>query len=282
MIADRATRLTAVNAAGSAALSALLLTLYFLFGSLLALAQAADSIADVFSSSVLAWAARHSERPADEAHPLGHASAQPIAALVVAVLTGVLSIEVFRSSISALATGAQAELDIALVFVFTAKVVFKAGLIAVAQGSPRRPVLDALIVDARNDCAVGLAAILGYVLAELSWPAVDPLLALGVALYIGWSGLGLARENVTLLMGAAAPPERREHLERVVRQVAGVDDVAGLVVTWHGNELHVQAEIRVAKHLPIVDAHAIAHEVEECMRRENEVGRVIVHVEPSP
>lgn len=54
--------------------------------SISVLASALDSLMDVFSSSITAFAVSASEKPADENHPFGHAKAEAIAGLVQAVL----------------------------------------------------------------------------------------------------------------------------------------------------------------------------------------------------
>ncbi|HTJ85475.1 MAG TPA: cation diffusion facilitator family transporter, partial [Polyangiaceae bacterium] len=184
--------LSATNVAGSVVLATSLLVVFFVFGSELALAQAADSISDVLTGLLLAWAARTARQPPDDEHPLGHARAEPIAALVVAVFAGILATEVGRSAVTALLSGASATFDWPVAIVFAAKVVFKLGIaraasrLLAAHGSP---VLDALRVDARNDALVGSVALAGFGLARAGLPAVDPVLAVGVAVYVAFSSM---------------------------------------------------------------------------------------------
>src|SRR5690606_3951461 len=170
----------------------------------------------------------------DEGHPLGHARAEPIAALVVAVLAGVLSVEVIRGALVALTTGAQPELGWPVAAVFAAKVAFKGAIVILATRAARghrNPVLDALRVDSRNDVLVGGVALVGFVLVRAGFPAMDAWLAIVVAAYVAYAGVRLARENVGLLMGAAAPKERRAELLEIARAVPGVRRVDALVVT---------------------------------------------------
>ena len=89
---------TLVTLAGSGALVAGLFGAYIVFGSQLALAQAADSFMDVFTAGVLTWTVIVAAKPQDENHPFGHSRAEPIGGLVVAVVAGVLAIEVARSA----------------------------------------------------------------------------------------------------------------------------------------------------------------------------------------
>lgn len=278
-----ATRLTYATIGGSLGVAVALFVVHVISGSQLALAQAADSVSDMLSGLALVWAVRESAKPPDEDHPLGHARAEPLAALLVAVLAGVLAIEVIRAAVTAIATGASPELDWVVAAVFAAKVAFKGTIVTLATRASRsgsNPVLDALRVDARNDVLVGLVALAGFALARAGLPAVDAWLAIVVALYVAYAGVRLGRENTALLMAAAAPRERREKLRELACGVSGVRRVDELVVTWSGPCLQVHCEVAVDRSLSLLEAHAIGHAVEECLLREDDVAHAVVHVGP--
>ncbi len=273
-----------VNVTGSVVLAAALLVVFVVFESELALAQAADSVSDVLTGLLLAWAARAATAPADDEHPLGHARAEPIAALVVAVLAGVLASEVARSAVLAIVHGEHAQFDWPVAAVFAAKVAFKLGVARAAGALLARqasPVLDALRVDARNDAVVGSVALIGFGLARAGMPTVDPVLAVAVAIYVGASSIRLATTSVDMLLGTSAPPGRRAELAALVSRTQRVVGVAKLVAVVHGASLHVEVEICVQPALTIGAAHEVAHEVEARLREEPDVAHVVVHVAPS-
>ena len=268
-----------VSVAGSFVLVLALLAIRVLFHSQLALAQAADSASDVLAGSVLAWAVRVASRPPDADHPLGHRRAEPIAALVIAVLAGALAVEVGQQAIDAIGGGARALLEWPVAAVFAAKVVFKAGIALFARRTSGSPALDALATDARNDVLVGVVALLGFAGGRWGWPAIDAWLALAVAAYVAYSGVRLARDSVGILMGEAAPEARRAELERVVASVIGVVRVDATTVTRHGDALEVDTEIAVDGTLSLARAHAIGHAVQARLTEEPDVVRARVHVD---
>lgn len=253
-------------------------------GSQLVLAQAADSTSDALAGAMLALAARTSGRDPDPAHPRGHRAAEPIAALVVAVLAGVLSAEVARSAIETLASGERAVLGGPAIAGLAIKMGLKTLVVVLARRiDPRRtsPVLDALRVDAQNDVLVGLVSVVGLLLASRSIPALDGVLALGVAAYVAYSGVRLARDNVVLLMGASAPSERVSELREKARAVPGVRAIERLIATFHGAVLHVEVDVGLDPELSLAEAHRIAHAVEAAMLAESDVERAVIHVEPA-
>lgn len=252
------------------------------YQSELALAMAADSVSDVLTASAMLWALRVSRRPRDSGHPFGHQGAQPVAALVVAVLAGILALEVFHDALQSLLTGERATFGWPLLLAVGAKVLAK-GVVALVALRPRaRPssVLRAVGVDARNDLLVGLVALAGLLGAEFGGvPSLDAWLALPVALWIGASGVLLGWENIQLLMGAAAPEERVAELARLAAKVPGVVRVADTKARYHGNDIHVWIEIRVDPSLTVAEGHDLGEAVERRLEAEDDVCEVVAHVD---
>ncbi len=275
--------LSIANVAGSAVAALALIVVFVVFHSELALAQAADSLSDVLTGMLLAWAARAALAPPDDEHPFGHARAEPIAALIVAVLGGVLATEVVRSAALAWIAGAHATLGWQVAAVFAGKVVFKLAVAAFATRARRRrpsPVIDALGVDARNDAVVGSAALVGVALARAGYPVFDPILAIGVGIYVGISCIRLARDGVMMLLGTSAPAARRAELLASAMAVPRVVGVGKLFAIFYGAMLHVELDVWVDAHLSLREAHDVAHAVESRMMKETDVSHVVVHVTP--
>lgn len=267
---DPTTRLTRIAAFGSAILVVVLGASALRLESQLALAQAADSLLDVTGALLLAWAVRVSRTPRDDGHPMGHTRAEALGALAVAALATLLAFEVGQSAVQALMGAPQVRLRGVLLLLFLAKLGFKAGIFLAARGG-RGPALRALAVDARNDCLVGAVAVLGFVGARLGPATLDAWLTLPLAVYIGWSGVGLARENIDLLMGAAPSSERQEQLRALVLEQEGVFACPELRVQHLGVQLDVLVQVRVPGELTVTEGHAIATRVRSRLEGEDDV-----------
>ncbi len=251
-------------------------------GSQLALVQAADSVVDSLTAAGLWWAARISREPPDENHPAGHQPAEPIGALLVAVLTGALCFEVASQAIDALNSDRSPALPPSLVGVFAAKGLAKSWLARAALRRNRRspsPVLQAIGVDSRNDALVGAVAIVGYFGARFGSPRVDAWLALPLAAWIGASAVWLGLENLRLLMGEAAPPERRRDLLALASSVPGVRRAHSLKAYHWGSGLMVWVQVVVDPELSVREGHDIGHAVENRICAEGDVVQVHAHVD---
>lgn len=259
-----------------------LVTSWRAYDSQLALAQAADSIVDTFTALALWWAVRVSRDPPDENHPAGHHAAEPLGALLVAVLAGALAIEVATEAVGALQGKSSPRLDASLAAAFSVKLVAKLGIAVAAAGSHRRqpsPALRAIAVDARNDVLVGGVALAGFVGARYGSAAVDALLALPLALWIGVSAVLLGVENTRLLMGEAAPAERRSQLRDMAARIPGVRAAHSVKAHYRGRGIFVWLQIAVDPDLTVVEGHDIGEAVEAALRSEADVIDAFVHVD---
>lgn len=274
-------KLLAVSIALSVVLFVLLGGAYLSGKSELALAQTVDSLADALTGAALLFALVVSRRPPDDNHPYGHQTAQPVAALVVAVLVGVLAVEVLSSAIAAIRGAPDVQFGWRFASVLFAKVVLKLGMMGVAARLDRgAPAIRAFAVDARNDALLGSLSLAGFLGARYGgWPEIDAYLAVPVGLWIFGSGLMLGWESIQLLMGTAPARERQEALRTVVAATPDVRRVGQIRARHHGSELDVWVEIFVDPGLTIGHAHDLGEAIERRLREEEDVANAVVHVD---
>jgi len=248
------------------------------YSSELAQAQAADSLLDFVGAFMLAWVVHVAEQPRDENHPFGHGRAEPLGALAVAMLAGMLALRVAQGAVGALWQGGSVQADPLLLQVFLAKVLFK-GTVVVWCRSARSPALRALSVDAQNDVLVGLLSVAGYAAVWLGYKNGDAVLALPVALWIGWSGFRLARENIDLLMGHAPPRSRQVELAALATSIPGVVALSDLRAQHLGAQFSLHIRVHVPGELTVAAGHDIGERVRERLEAEADVGHCSVQVD---
>lgn len=269
-----------ITLAGSLLLGLLLIYAWLTFKSTLALSLAADSIVDVFAAAVLAWSVHVASQPQDDEHPFGHSRAEPIAALVVAVIACVVAVEVTRAAVSTLTTSSEMQANAMLGVLFAAKLLFKLVIcVLIFRSKSNNPSLRALFVDSRNDVAVSALALAGFGLAVYEYTDFDAWLALPVAVGIAWSGISLARENIRLLMGVALEESRQNELAVVAASVPGIEDVHDLRAQYLGTHIQIHLHIVVDENLTVKQAHDIGEDVQALLESEDDVGHAFVHID---
>ena len=230
---------------------------------------------------MLAWVVHVAELPRDENHPFGHGRAEPLGALAVAMLAGMLALRVAQGALGALWSGSMVQADPLLLQAFLGKVLFK-GSVALWCRRADSPALRALAVDAQNDILVGLLSVVGYVALGFGYKNADAVLALPVAVWIGWSGFRLARENIDLLMGHAPPQARQQELEVLVAEVPGVIEVSELRAQHLGPQFSLQVRILVLGGLTVAEGHDIGERVRARLEAEPDVSHYSVQVDAAP
>lgn len=278
--ADGGLILARVSAAASLLFAAVLGFLASRLSSELALAQASDSLVDVVGAVVLSWAVVLGQAPRDPGHPMGHSRAEALGALGIASLSTLLAFEVGQSAVLALVSGQPPKLRGILLVAFVGKAALKVVIWYFARGGTT-PALRALAVDARNDIGVGLVAVVGFLAARYGLPALDAWLTLPLALWIGWAGVGLARENVELLMGSAPSLERQARLLELASSLPGVSVARDLRAQFLGHRLAVQVEVGVMPQLTVRQGYELAESVRRVLEAEADVLSASVLVAPA-
>lgn len=287
----RAQRLALVGMLANLALAVIKLVAGLVGHSYALIADAIESITDIFGSVVI-WGGLHiSARPASERHPYGYGKAEALAALAVAILifaAGVgIAVEAVIEIIRPHHTPAWWTLLVLIAVVVVKEVLFRAMRhVAIATES------SAARTDAwhhRADAITSAAAFIGIGIAvagkhyrgdDRFAPADDwaALLAAAIILYNATRLMSTPfRELLDVQSGAVA-----ERARQVAATVAGVRHVEKAVTRKSGTRYWIDMHVWVDGSMSVHDAHALAHAVKDAIRREiPSVHDVLIHVEPA-
>ncbi len=254
------------------------------FGSIVLLADAAHSVADLVASLVvLVWGSSSYDEP-DDTHPHGHDRIEPLTALfvgaVIALLGGLLLYESIQglihhepptASLLLLGALAFAIVDMYLVYWYTTRVNEELDSTA----------LRALATDCLNDIYTSFAAVVGVIGILLGQPLLDPLAGALVSLLVIYQGVEIGRENVDYLVGAAPSDEKRTEITATLRDHPAVEGVHDLTVFYDGTVLEVEVHIEVDGDMPFRRAHDIESDLVDRLRAIDDVGDAHIHLDPS-
>ena len=223
-------------------------------------------------------------RPPDADHPYGHSKFETFAAALIGILLVLAGFTVGRGALdSLLGRGVPTE-------VTTISFVIMLGTLAVnivvttwERRAGKRLGSEVLIADASHtlsDVLVSIGVIISLVIVKLGWAQADGIVALIVAVVILRTAWGILRGVLHTLGDAARLPA-----EAVAAVASGVGDV----VSCHGvrtrgpeSQVYVDLHVQVAPGTTVERGHAIAHEVEDALRRAyGQITDVVVHLEPA-
>jgi cation diffusion facilitator family transporter len=249
-------------------------------------ADACESLTDIFSSIIVWRGVVVAAAPADEDHPYGHGKAEPLAA---AVVSGILLFVAGWIAIEAVHNIGQPR---PAPKIFTLLVLF--GVILVKEGLFRFVSREADSVESsavradawhhRSDAISSVAAAIGISTAliggeNFAW--ADDAAAIAAAGVIAWNGWRLLRPTLGDLMDTAPDREIKKEIQRLAEAIPGVAGVEKCFVRKMGYQLYVDMHIEVDPQMTVLHSHGIAHAVKDKIRAAMPaVSDVLVHIEP--
>jgi cation diffusion facilitator family transporter len=250
-------------------------------------ADAVESLADVFSSLVVWRGLVVAAEPADEDHPYGHGKAEPIAAAIVSAMLLVAAGWIAVSAAAQIAHPHQTPEKFTLLVLVL--------VIAVKETLFRFVIREAASVESaavktdawhhRSDVISSVAAAIGISIAVIGgkgYEAADSLAAMVAAVIIAYNGWHLLRPALSELMDRSPHREFVDRVRRVAEAVPGVDGVEKCIVRKMGYHYYVDMHVEVDPQMTVQRSHHIAHAVKDAVRREMpQVHDVLVHIEPS-
>jgi cation diffusion facilitator family transporter len=258
-----------------------------LAGSFALVADAVNSLGDVFSSVVVLVALRVAQSPPDEEHPYGHSRAEAIAGSNVALLVILSALYVAYEAVQRLTVIHDLPPRWTL-WIAGANAVIKEVLYRYKIVVGRRTGSSAVIANAwdhRSDAMCSLAVFVGLLIVRVGgprWIWADEAAALVVVAMILWTGAVLFRKSSSELMDVQADEELVKQIRAVAADVPGVADVEKLLVRKTGLEFLADMHIEVDPQMSVAQGHAIGHQVKDRLLQQFPMLRdVLVHLEPA-
>jgi cation diffusion facilitator family transporter len=257
----------------------------WLTGSISIMAQAADSLLDLFAGIITFSAIRISSRPADAEHPYGHGKIEDVTGVAQAVLIFVAGSLIIYSAIGRIREGTGIELAQAGIAVMAVSVVVSVFLSRHLLRVSRATGSVALEANARNiaaDVYSASAVLIGLAVVRFTGLSIlDPIIAIGVAVYILKIAVDTIRRPMSGLLDEKLPPLQQAALEASLR---GHDrEVSGfhaLRTRRAGSRSYIDLHLVMARDISLEQAHEICDQVEAEIRGMLNDASVIVHAEP--
>ena len=250
-------------------------------------ADAVESLADIFSSVIVWRGLVIADEPADEDHPYGHGKAEPIAAAIVSAMLFLAAVWITIQAFGEIRQPHSAPASFTLV-VLVVVVIIKENLFRFVLREALVVESSAVRTDAwhhRSDAITSLAAAIGITVALIGgrgYEMADDVAAIVAAAIIAWNGWRLARPAVNELMDRAPSREMMEHIRRIAEAAPGVEAVEKCLVRKMGYHYYVDMHVEVDPQMTVQHSHEIAHEVKDKIRSQIDAVRdVLVHVEPA-
>ena len=253
-------------------------------------ADAVESLADIFASLLVWGGLAVAARPADAEHPYGHGKAEALATSAVAVMLLAAAAGIAIAAIGEIRTPHMVPAPWTLAVLAGVMIVKwvlsrRVHAVGTAVGS------TAVKADAAHhlsDALTSAAAFIGITLALLGsrvwggrWESADDWAALAASVIIGFNGISMLRSATEDLMDRMPASEIVDPIRSTALSVEGVSAVEKLYVRKTGTSYRVTVHVQADGSMSLEDAHGLGGRVKRaicagCPR----VNYVLVHMEP--
>lgn len=253
-------------------------------GSMSILAQATDSLLDIFSIFIIYMALKISGAPADEDHPFGHGKMEGLAAGIQAILIfGAGGIIVYSSIQRIISTRPLEPSEGMMVMVVSigASFFLSRYLKRVAGNSESTAIL-ALAGNISADVYSAFGVLLGLLMVELTGIMIlDPIIALVMALFVLKSGIDVGIRAIQELTDYALSDKEQEMIDTCL------SSHKMKLVEYHamrsrraGRERFIDLHLVMPRYITVEEAHGICDHLEQDIKENIVNANVIIHVEP--
>ncbi|MEB2515007.1 cation diffusion facilitator family transporter [Pseudomonas sp. YuFO20] len=256
---------------------------WWLSGSVSMLAGLTDSALDGVTSLLNLLAVHYALRPADDDHRYGHGKAESLAGMAQALFIGGSAVLIALQAVDRF----KHPEPVGAPWISIGVIVFSLGLTLALLMVQHRVVKatgsNAVRADSlhyRSDMLLNGSILVALVLAGFGWHRVDPWFGLGIAAYILWSAITIARESFAVLMDEELPPDVSQHMLELACSVPGVLGAHDLRTRISGNQWFVQLHLELPGELTLSVAHGISDQAADAIHAAYPRAEVLVHADP--
>ena len=258
------------------------------FGNSYALvADAIESTTDIFSSILVLFGIKYSNKPADENHPYGHGRAEPLVTFMVVGFLITAATIIAYESITNIGTSHDLPKPWTLIVL---------GVIILWKEHSYRIVLkrsietnsSSLKADAwhhRSDAITSIAAFIGISIALIlgkGYESADDWAALFASGFIFYNSYLIFRPALGEIMDEQLYEDLVEKIRIISLKVDGIVGTEKCFIRKAGMQYHVDLHAIVNANITVKEGHLLSHTLKDTLREAiPELDHVLIHIEPN-
>ena len=276
---ERATRILRFSLVVTLAYIALLVVAGLRSHSLALLSEAGHNLSDFFALLLSLIAVYLQSRPPSATKTYGYHRAGVLAALANAASLVAVSVLIFYEAFKRLQNPQQVHAQV-MIGVAAAGVVMNGVIAFLLYRTGRDVNLRSAFLHEIGDTLSTAAVIAGgWAILATSQNWIDSALSFGIGALILWSGFGIVRETLNILLEGTPRGIKLERVEAAIREIDGVNDVHDLHVWNLGSETRaLSCHISIAD-IPPSASERILRDVRECLHTEFHIDHTTIQFE---
>lgn len=262
------------------------LTVGIISGSVAVLASAIDSLLDMVVSLFNYFALHNSDKEPDENFNFGRRKLEPLAAVIEGTIISLSALFILYTAISKMVQGSVIEhLNISIgvmiaSLIITAALVFFLNYVAKKTGNM---VIQADALHYKTDLLSNGAVLVSLVVISFTdYTFIDPLLGIGISVYMIYSAFPLIKEGILMLLDAALDPKSVSKINALLNSQLDISSHHDLRTRQSGSEIYISVHVVFSISTSLYDAHMVGDRIELALKNlfpENTVYSLI-HLDP--
>ncbi|MCL5263979.1 MAG: cation diffusion facilitator family transporter [Chloroflexi bacterium] len=274
-----------LSVGSNATLILLKLTVGIMTGSVSVISEAIHSSIDLLAALIALFSVQVSDLPPDDDHPYGHGKIENISGTVEAFLIFAAALYIVYEAVEKILNGVTLEhlgLGAGIMAFSAVANTFVSRHLSHVACEKDSIALEADAWHLYTDVFTSVGVFAGLAVVWLTgWTILDPIIAIGVALFICKAAWDLTRRSSAGLLDTKLPQEEEGKVREVLKGHYGLFvDFHGLRSRKAGSRRHVDLHLVMDGNKNVAEAHQICDHLEEEIESELPNTDVTIHVEP--
>jgi cobalt-zinc-cadmium efflux system protein len=251
--------------------------------SLALLSEAGHNLSDFLALALSLVAVYFQARPPNSSKTYGYQRAGVLAALVNASSLVLVSFFIFYEAFRRLQHPEHVQASV-MMWVAAAGVAMNGVIALLLYRSSRRSggdvnIRSALLHEVGDTLSTAAVIAGGWAILITRNYWIDSVLSVGIGVLILWSGFGIVRETLNILLEGTPRGMKLEKIESSIRAIGGVNDVHDLHVWSIGSESHALSCHISIEDIPPSVSERILRDIKECLHHEFRITHTTIQFE---
>ncbi|MGN0654494.1 MAG: cation diffusion facilitator family transporter [Oscillospiraceae bacterium] len=252
--------------------------------SIAIISDSVNNLSDTGSSIVTLVGSKLSGMRPDKEHPFGHGRIEYISSLIVSFVIMLVGFELMKSSYGKIINPEPVAFSLPIIILLSLSVLVKVWMYSYNKYLGKQinsSILIATSKDSINDVFSTSAVIVTTIIGRfVNFPLLDGIVGIVVSIMVMYSGFGIAREVIDVLLGKSPEKETVDELVGIIKSGEGIVGVHDLIVHDYGpGRVLASVHVEVPDDVDIVLAHETIDSLERLVYDKMQI-ELVIHLDP--
>ncbi|MDQ1245357.1 MAG: ferrous-iron efflux pump FieF [Campylobacterota bacterium] len=277
---------TVVSTSVASLLVIIKMTVGILSGSIAVLASAIDSLLDLTVSLFNYFALHNAEKDPDDNFNYGRSKIEPLAAVIEGTVISLSALFILYEALVKIAHPREMEFVSVSIAVMIVSIIITLFLVMFLNRIAKKTgnmVIRADALHYKTDIFSNGAVLLALGLVAVTGEQLfDPILGVGIGVYMIYSAMPIIKEGMLMLLDAALKEDDIQKIRDVIESEKIVTAYHHLRTRESGSHIFLSVHVVFNVSISLYDAHLVSDKIEDKIRRlfEDKKVHVLIHMDP--